>query len=244
MAAVTGVMIVTTLLLVIDLLTRTVSAAPSQASSSPQVSDENLEAMRAKRDGLNAQLAQTLSEESGTEVVADSQLHALHKQLQRMAHERADLQDSWEQVRVVLETLKRQGDQLDTKADLLAREVAEVRARTAVALNRQQVTRLGGQASGKRTWLVRVGAGAMQVGSLETNEKQGGLGPGSQSPSPPDVDALLIWSRSLTPESDALVLLVEPDGVEQFQLLQTALRGRGFDVGWDLVVPEKQGETP
>ena len=227
MAAVTGVMVVITLLLMIELLTRSVAtsaAAPVVVSAASQARLEH-------RDKLTAQLESVLEREAAAPVSSSvvgarrDAVRTLEKQLRdQLARRRTE--------RLAVAALQARRQEVREETERVSLEIAQAQARVSVALNRQRVTLLGGDASGKQTWWVRLAGDSIRVGLVEA-------APGADSPGGvkgfATEEALLAWSAALDLDGSAVVILVEPSGVERFARMQSALRGRGLDVGWDIV---------
>lgn len=237
MAAVTGVMIVITLVLILDLLTRTVAESSASvavpavagATEAAERDDAELHALLQRRDALAVRVDAALAGDDASAPVTQTQRDAAAEMAATVARQREELKRRLTGLR-------------ETKAELSARtraqreavassadELAQVRAAIAEAARRVRVTLLAGDVSGKRRWFVRCGGGPLRLSRLDD----------ASTLEPVDdfatAEALVAWSsRGRTPAGDAFVLLVEPAGVEEFAQLQQALRGRGFDVGWDI----------
>ncbi len=247
MCAVTGVMIVTTLLLVMDLLTRTVTAAPTPTMSTTEATPfdpAELEALRAQRDRLRSAIEESSNNDDTLMVIAGSVLQQLTERLDRARDQRLDAEAQSAALAATAEALRTRGETLDERARQLAEQLAEVETRVAARLNTQRVTRLGGEASGKETWWVRLSDGPWRAGRLVSSD----VATGTENAGAVDLggtaDDVLRWVETLDPAGDALVLLVEPSGVEAFHGLQGGLRAHGYDVGWDLVLPENPEADP
>ncbi len=232
MAAVTGVMIVTTLLLVIDLLTRTaatVAAAKPASTEGPSID--------AQRDALDRQAAllALLEAEASAEVISPEQVAALERERVALEErieslERAGLTSQSEALRV-----QRERERARIQAEALAEELAETQRRIAAARQRPPVTLLAGESSGKATWWVRLGGQGVTAGELRgPGEMAGGFAVHTW----PTLDAFVRDAAAASPSERAWVLLVEADGVDAFTGAQEVLRRKGFDVGWDLAPPQ------
>lgn len=228
MAAVTGVMIVTTLLMVIDLLTRT-AATMAQATPTPPG-----EALSRDDDRRRAELLALLEAEATAEVVTPAQLEALTAEAAALQRLTETLEGQRVELTATTRRATRQAERSTQQADALAEELADVRRRTDAARRRPPVTLLEGTAAGKPTWWVRLAADGVQAGELRAPNEPA---PDAAPQAWPDAAAFLADAAAAAPDSRAWVLLVTPEGVDAFTEVQETLRRRGFDVGWDLAPP-------
>ncbi|MEM7577435.1 MAG: hypothetical protein AAF328_08170 [Planctomycetota bacterium] len=238
MAAVTGVMIVTTLLMVIDLLTRTVAVQATPVIEPSEHTDDPSEAQTA--------LLARLQAEAENPLVTPAQLNALQAEAQRLQDRAAELEAERAELIVAKQHARAQAEKLITRRDTLAAKLADTRQRIAIASQHPPVTLLDGDAAGTPTWWVRLDGDGIQAAPLRT----GGPVGTPETAKPPtrwaNTAAFLADARTIDSASRAWVLLVTPSGVDAFSETQEALRRQGFDVGWDLApleTPETHAET-
>ncbi|MEM1445590.1 MAG: hypothetical protein AAGF84_06005 [Planctomycetota bacterium] len=224
MAAVTGVMIVTTLLMVIDLLTRTVAAAPSRPVVVEQANFE---------DPAEDVLA-LLEAEASAELITPDQRDAMRQALERVEQRVTTIEDANQALQERSQRQAQQESRLREQMQATAEQLTDTREQIDAIRQRPPVTLLKGDASGKPTWWVRLDGRRVQASELlsDTRENPDGALPPIQDWA--DVTAFLTYAETLDPQSRAWVLLVEPTGIDAFAEAQEALRRRGFDVGWDL----------
>lgn len=224
MASVTGVVILVTLMLMLELAQRPTEGAPQPAATPMPVAVENAAELEARIEALRAALAaeapvgpqQVAEAERSAEALRDL-LRVLEAQGATQAASAAATNQTLEQTRDELQALT-------TRVEEAQRKFEVARAQT-------RVTLLEGDQGGKRTWFVECGADGVGVGRIgqdgvtKTEQRFGG---------DDAADELLRWALGQPKASERFVLLVRADGVAAFDRLQKVLRGAGYDVGWDL----------
>lgn len=234
MAAVTGVMIVTTLLMVIDLLTRSVAAVASAAEPAAETARERDTPTEADR------VLEALTAEAARQVVTPAQREALQAEAEQLQTLMAELERWTIAYRSEAERLEREQVQKAANAKALAEAIAETQLRIDIARATPRVTLLEGDATGKPVWWVRL------TGNRVTAAPLSRLGEPLDLVTPSewnDLAGFLSDAETIDPAARAWVLLVDPDGVNQFHRAQEQLRQRGFDVGWDLASDDESAET-
>lgn len=238
MAAVTGVMIVTTLLLVIDLLTRTVATAVESPALATILESDEQDA------NAQAALLALLESEASTEIVSAESVARLGREADALAERLASMNAQ----RAAFDTNRVSSEQRMERARAdaaaLAEKLAEVRRRIDIARATPAVTLLEGDASGRPTWWVRIGSGALTAGPLRRADRADSPEADEDPQAWPDAESFLAEASTEDVAARAWVLLVEPDGVDSFNAVQTELRRRGFEVGWDLAPPLETENAP
>jgi hypothetical protein len=237
--SVTAIIILMTLLLALELLSRKFGSAAEVTAAS---GDRNAELKRQivelqeRRDRLanelreSTQLVETAAENS-TEQLRDD-IEATKQQVNRLERElelqAAELQDA----RIDDKRAKRERDAIDSK------ELAELRRR--IASNEHKLAELRSSNalifrpaadSGKRTWLVDILADRIAVEPLGD--------PGARvvfdQSSLFRMGKFTGWLRSLRGEKEYFLLLLRPSGIEQFRAIRSQFDMQQFDIGFDLI---------
>ncbi|MEM7624852.1 MAG: hypothetical protein AAF333_04410 [Planctomycetota bacterium] len=231
-AAVTGVMLLATMLLMLELVTRTFAATiPTPDGMPDEVKAERVE-LQEQRDRLLDRITQNIARAS-PEIVTQTQLGVLEAELRRRQEETRSLEEQVADARDTLHQLETQR-QTDAEAiDTLVRELAETQQQLDVALSRTRVTLLEGDRADKQAWFLLCEGDRVTAATVSDDNE---LTPRLDLPR--DGPGLLRWAERLKPAENVFVLMVRADGIGQFETLQQALRTRGFEVGWDLTTPE------
>ena len=228
-AAVTGVMILLTLLLVLDLVTRVVGTptdAPPAPAPTARVNPDQTQTLNDLRDQLEDRLA------------AEPQRVLTPAELAARRRAQADQEATDEARRNAAAAARLQRDALavqtaaDTeRLDALARELADTRDRLGAERRRTRVTLLDGPPAEQQPWFLVCSPDGVTAAQL-TDDRD--LRPDATFP---NAEQALPWAVRKSPTYDAFVLLVLPGGVPAFKALQRGLLDRGFRVGWDLASP-------
>lgn len=225
MAAVTGVMIVTTLLMVIDLLTRSLAAVASAAEPATETASERDTPTEADR------VLEALAAEAARQVVTPAQREALQAEAEQLRTLLVELERETIVYRSETERLQREQIQQAANAKAMAEAIAETQLRIDIARANPRVTMLEGDAAGKPVWWVRLAGNRVTAAPLSRPGEQLDIVAPSEWN---DLAGFLADAETIDPAVRAWVLLVDPAGVDQFHRAQEQLRQRGFDVGWDL----------
>lgn len=231
-AAVTGVMILATMLLMLELLTQSFAIAGSPAAEvEPNETEKEIESLEAERDQLLEQIAQNPAD-AETRIITQAQIDTLEsgrdarRQLaDELSSELLDVQD---ELRAAERSRLTQAEVLAT----MVQEIREAEQQLESALSRTRVTLLEGSRQDKQVWFLVCAEELAGVATVNSRSEFAVL---PELPSEPA--GVLDWAVRQAPADNMFVLLVAPDGIERFDIWQRTLRSRGFDLGWDLLTP-------
>ncbi len=233
-ACTTGIMILVTLMLVLELVTRTEGRETPRPPSDDGAPDGTLEAAERERDELLRGIADakaSLGALTEGPTVTAKQLAALLDALERLR--RANEQAATD---LVSGRLERDGAEqhvarLLDKVAALEQRVADLEDQIERERKKTRVTLLRGEGSTKTPLFVECGAKGLAVaripeeGIAEDVRTFAALDP---------IPEFLEWAGTRPADREQFVLLVRPDAVDRFRALERALRESGFDVGWDV----------
>lgn len=231
-AAVTGVMLLATMLLMLELVTRTfaASAPPQEQTIDPDAAV--FVELTTRRDELLKQIAESVTKSSPA-IVTQTQLDVLETELNRLRKKTGELNQRSAEAQDTIEKLGAQQQAEAEATETRTQELAETKEKLDIALSRTQVTLLDGDRPSKQAWFLLCEAQRITVATVSTERE---LNPRPDLPR--DVAGVLEWAQELNQDENVFVLLVRSDGVAQFETLQRALRAKNFEVGWDLTTPE------
>lgn len=240
--SVTGVMVLLTLLMAVELIQRVTASPPQQTAAQVVTSGLTLEQMRSEADSLRRGMRSADSLPAG--------LPSLD--LERLRRERMDLDASNERLRREADAA---GDDLGKKQRRLAatetdsntqrqqdeKELAELEQRidddTKELEEMQSTNRLyfnRGKES-KRVWIVELAGPALIAAELGVQAKPHQFA---------SVDAFTRWTQTLSPSTFAFYLIVKPKGVPFLDDCKEALRQKSFDVGFNVAAGDQQVIDP
>lgn len=237
--SVTGIMILITLILALELLA-TIENSPThqtqeviaqiESTATEVASLDQAVARNMKRiEELKVKLAQGASEIGEvagfirTSAQADlsdmQQIDAqLANQLEALAAKIQDSSEQREQINDQLQNLDM--DELQGLGDRISQREKDLEAlRNRIIFNPSA-------GDGKTPWLVEVSAENIVVAQTGVSAPPTNL---------PSVAAFRTWARQRDKTRDYFVLLVRPDGIDRFHSLQDAIGRMGFEIGYDLL---------
>jgi hypothetical protein len=239
--SVTGILILVTLLLCLDLITVPASATQATAKTPATLPDPvQLAAQIAEAERRQPVLRQQvddfqhLLEESGTisPLAARDELPQLRQQVEQASRGNDEAVLHLRQEKSRLETAEAELRRRNVEADTLTAEATKAGAEAKKAAKAAPIVALHGNGSGKRSIIVECrGGDQMNVATLSPDStliaEPSWRGGGQK--------ALLRWASSLSSRRDYFLLMVRPDGVHDADTAIAALREAGFDVGWEPV---------
>ena len=116
------------------------------------------------------------------------------------------------------EVLQRVKEELEATHE----QLRELRASNRVIFNRPD-------GATKAPWLVQIESGSILAAESGKNARP------RQFATP---DEFMTWARTKSSSSVYFVLLLKPDGIQQFGLIRSELQSAGFDIGYDLLEAE------
>ncbi|MEE2826917.1 MAG: hypothetical protein VYE64_09840 [Planctomycetota bacterium] len=233
----TGIMLVITMLLALELLERTDASPPLATAKINEDLKETIETAEREIQRLEshldarAKLLSSASRVSVTELrqqISDTEnvsrrLRELIRELRR--------RESQTQVRVQ-ETQQQQTESENKQATLLALEGKRQQLRQQLRKLQKSNRLIFNPVSGnsKTPWLVEIDNAALVVAESGVSRKPQAFS---------DVKALIKWTRQRNKRTDYFVLLLKPNGIETFREVRDLLEEQGFDIGFDLLSPHQ-----
>jgi len=230
-ACVTGIMVLVTLLLALELVQR--KPGPPEVA---KVVQANLEELKTRRDAIRTevdQCADTLKNLSSGVMVTRTQVGEIERSVQAV-------QDATLKAKGGIEEARREGKEAAEKLEKTQDDVAALSAM--VARMESQLTNLPGKVFGKQAIYVECsGAGCVLAELADRGPNLGLMQEISRLEGEQWPRAFLAWvrGRQARKDKEAYVLLVRPDAVLQWHQIHRNLAQMGFDVGWD-VWPESR----
>lgn len=219
MAAVTGVVILVTLLLMLELLLRQRAVAASGGlEAAPGATAAEVAALRESL--LAAAEAPTVAEVAEAEAAA-----------KRLAGVVARLEGRAAAMGVAVREAEAERDTARGGLEAATRAVEAARREAEAERGRTRVTLLGGERGDKGTWFVECAGADVRAGRIDPD---GVTRPARAFAGGDAAEAALAWALGQARDAERFVLLVRPDGVAAFDRLQRGLRGAGYEVGWDV----------
>lgn len=240
--SVTGIMILVTLMLALDLLQRKASSPPNQtaavtadlesaiAENERQIAQLQAELGRLQselRDATRFNASQLRDQLADTrELQADVQreLQAFEREKQQIEQQRARVEQERQRRASDAETI----DQLADKIQETKEQIQELKQSNRLIFN-------PGAGSDKNPWLVEVDAAGLTAARMGRAERPTEFG---------DVPAFQRWLAQRNVGSDYFVLLVKPGGIDAFHEALERLQQRNFDVGYDLLATDRTAIDP
>ena len=235
--SVTGIMLVITMLLALELLERT-DAAPPQATAA--ISND-LQQVIAAAEREIAELEQQLQKRgkrlSSAAAVSPSQLRQqigeLEESIRRLRNLINESRRRELRTRDRVEKARRQQQESRKREELMADLLRRSAAKRQQLRKLQQSNRLifnPAQGNAKSPWLVEVSAKRLLVAESGVAGKPLAFA---------DVNAFLRWARQRDKRSEYFVLLLKPDAIERFRETRDGLDEAGFDIGFDLLTNDQ-----
>lgn len=233
-ASVTGIMLLITLLLVLELVVRsegveqTVADVPSVGELTKQVDQKREELLALKRrlgelDHLLERVAQGLSLDVSKLDELERNIQLLRDSQARITRDIQAKQPQILQVQQEVQALEQRLQEMQSQVDK-ARQFVQARK------SAPRVTLLGGDVGALRGLFVEFGTDAIQVGVVENQlarkivEFRGA-----------DASTQFIrWAGRRSPNQEYFVLLMRPGGVGQFASVHKTLSAMNFKTGWDV----------
>lgn len=238
--SVMGIMLLSALLLALELVTRT-------AAKAPPVDPNRLRSTVAARSATAAvdvdELKKNLAElqrnarVAAQTVVADSPNvdRRAEEELSRLEAELAELEKALRYVqKSETDRRARSFDRRDdrSRAGQLAAALDEIQSQIAELQAKGRYFYRPMPGVGKQSWLVEFAADRILVGRLESEIKPKGCAVDRRFA---DVKSFLNFFETLSSQSDFLMMLVRPDGVENFSESLDHVERRKFEYGFDLL---------
>lgn len=241
--SVTGIMVLVTLFLALELVQRKEGSPPEQTKKITEDIHTTMvqnQAEAAELEKRQRELSALLNEMAAYDTAAVrreiANLQAANKKLQEEAEEQARERDD-------ADRRKKQAEAEATRIEQDRRDLDEIlkktRTKQAQLDKLKQSKRLffnASEGAGKTPWLVELTEDHItvaQVGSVAAPRQF------------ETTDQLVAWAKQRNRNSEYFVLLVKPDGIEKYVEVYPALRqGLKFDIGFDLLTEEQTAIDP
>ena len=241
--SVTGIMILVTLFLALELIRRRQGSPDQQtAALSAEIREavkqagdtqtavatirRTIDELKSDLAGREASLTQEVRYDAGE---LARQLRDLEELNKLLAQELATSRERRTAAEESLDELKQQDAQKDDDRQELADLTRQAQEKLRELQKLKQSNRVifnAGQGSAKTPWLIELTPGKIQAAEA-----------GNRAPpqSFADVQALLAWTTKRSRSGEYFVLLLKPETIEEFHEARLGLEKQGFDVGFDLL---------
>ncbi|MBW3599839.1 MAG: hypothetical protein KY475_21530 [Planctomycetes bacterium] len=237
--SVTGVVILTTLLLTLELIQRELASA---AHVPPQVHatlSREIEEAERELGRMMEEVRRSEQKLADVEAVAGGRIEATIAQLRQEIVQLRDAASRWNSQEQLLakqrDQLRAENRQLDPKQVELAqlqREAVRAREKIEELRNSNRLIYNPVAGSGKTAWLVDLSPERLLVAAVGRTEPPVQL---SASASSWQRSNFVRWLADRDPRIDYFVLLVRPDATDVYEEVRTILELRNFDLGIDLI---------
>jgi len=225
-SCVTGIMVLTTLLLALELTQR--KAGPPDRSKAV---GKNIAEMTARRDKLRDEVSENSKtvDKLGKGIPVDPiVVESKEKAVKSLFLANKILASEQEDAIKKGQALQKEASTAENDVKQMAATIARLEAR---------LTTLPGKVFGKQAMYVECSAGkCLVVEVMAEGANTGMLRQVAQFAGPNAYDAFRTWVQARAPNSgkEAYILLVRPEAVTNWQPTVIALASAGFDVGWDV----------
>jgi len=235
-------MILITLILAVELITRTLNAPPVQTAQQIETTEMSVEELQleiadyrqkleAKNDSYEALPSLDLSELERISNGLQSSARRLHSDTRALRQKQVAKQK-------LLESSELQESQVRTVKEKeltkLKQQIAELEQQLAELEQSNRVFFQTG-VQGKAMWLIEVTAAGFTVAEIGVNAPPSSFA---------TVRALVNWLASLDVNATAIYLTIKPSGVKNFELCKEEIEQRRFDIGFQVVGEGQQVIDP
>jgi hypothetical protein len=236
--SVTGIMLLVTMLLALELLQRQETSPPVATADISRELEQvvverntEIEEIEARLSEQQAELAELAGHDRASAERRVADLEALHRRLEQelseLRREQAEAERRAREARA-----EQQRSQPDIRStEHLQEQIRRAQEQLARLRSQQRVLFNPAAGDGKTPWLVEASADGLKAAQT---------GRSAPPQSFPDAVAFLAWARRQNPAAVYFVVLVKPDGIEAYRTLFSELRRLNFDLGFDLLTA---GET-
>jgi hypothetical protein len=240
--SVTGVMVLLTLLMALELIERVLASPPQQTTVQIEHTGQSLAEMRSEIVMLRRQLASAntiataLPSFDATKLQQERQ--ALEVNSQRLRRELVELNDR---------AVQKQQQLANVEASAAAERESEIGElkhleernselrETLEAISSSNRVFFKKDKDGKATWLVEISGNQIAAAEIGVSAKPQRFNSQHEFEN---------WLTSLSPHSTAFYLIVKPDGTEQFRSYKESIRSNGFDLGFHVTAADQQVIDP
>ena len=239
--SVTGIMILTTLLLALELLSRTEGSPPVQTAEHTETALQTSEELRAEIDALRTQLKASQDNIQGLPSLNADSLKEMSRsaseESRRLENELSSLQHKLDERLVEAKNVgaeaqdKIQHGQHDLQQ--LQKQIADSEQRIASLEGSNRVFYSSG-IQGKKMWVVEITSQGLDVAEMGVQSVPMHFS---------STSALKRWLSTLTLSDNALFLLIKPGGAVTFREIQSYLSGR-MDFGFQVIAADQEVLDP
>lgn len=240
-SCVTGILIMVTLLLAVELAKRPQTLGRSAQASTPDwvALSEELKAAQKRRDDLTVALERTqatLTRDAQRLTFTPAILDDLRSRVAALRKNREERFADRQHAQGEQDDLARQVASAQSVRDTLAEKGRQLEQQAALERTRTRVTLLGGRADGKKPLLVEFSPSNVGVAEIlpsgETRLVQRFDGETATG-------QFLKWTHARSSATEYFVLLVRPEGADVLHDTTEHLKMTGFDLGWDVWPKER-----
>ncbi|MBT3201683.1 MAG: hypothetical protein HN350_17415 [Phycisphaerales bacterium] len=238
----TGIMVLITLMLTMHLMTKTMNADQAPPSD-PSALEEAMADAKKRLAQLQHEVKEgetTLDKLAGGEIITPTQVKALEQAVRNSEKDNESITGKIALTENEHDALVKAIKDIE---DIIKKLTGDIEAWTEeIAKNkkRTRVTLLGGGAVTKRVLFVEASADKCTVAVIPKDGPDTGIAQEvKRFEGPNPYEAFIIWAATLSPDKDCFVLLVRPKAVDKWVIMFRGLKGRRFDVGWDVWPPDK-----
>ncbi len=237
--SVTGIIVLITLLLTLELILKAESSATGQANAFPGQLREAL--LETEEQVLELREKVQYDQQSIDEMAVVSpslvkrQLHELETQIQQLEPKlealRAQLvtatqeQIAWKARRFDRVASQQDLETLNQQVEALESDLEHLRKSNRVVYNPSSAT-------GKRAWLVDIGPAGLLAAQAGKRSMPLRFGEGLQ---PPGSAEFIQWAATRDKTSEYFILLIRPRGVALYREIRVELETLGFQIGFEVI---------
>ena len=244
--AVSGIMILMTLILALELITRTVTAPPVQAEQVSESVDVDMDEIQEEIRQLNqaiSRLQGRINASAGVSVnEINDQIAALIITREELTLELERLESEGQLIEIDQEALEAAVAALDGKSyEDLVQEMEEARDELERLQTENVVIFIPEDADEEFDviWLVELDAEEIRVGRMDDQASiTGGVASGSML-SFTTPEAAFTWACQRNSTNERFMLLIKPGGAEMWRLLSSNLHGQGYAIGNAILLEEE-----
>lgn len=236
--SVTGIMILVTLILALDLMDRTIQAPPVATTEAIDQTTENIEEMQKQIDALKQRLqsgvASLANLPSLDATTLERKLKETKENEQRIEKDseekRVELDKKEQALRTVKSAELRDKDQEQQTLEDLEQRVDDLTVKLESIESQDRMFFKEG-VKGKETWVVEIGP---------TGIKAGKIGVSAPPRSFLNASSFQAWMTSLNKNKEALYLVIKPGGEKTFDACKDAVSDAKIDFGFTVEPASRQ----
>lgn len=235
--SVTGIMLLITLMLALELMQRVHDAPPTQTSQQVDATQQTIIDMKQEVEALQQQLNASSeaierlpSLDAATLAQLEDELDEDSTRLREDIDEtRKDLKEKQDKLAAAQQANSSDRTQEQTELEDLEQQIATAQEQLDEIDSEDRVFFTSG-VQGKTTWVVEVVATGFGVAKI------GASAPPQRFSS---VNAFGTWVASVDPATDALYLVVKPGGVSNFEQARQIIAAKNIQMGYQVVADSK-----